>query len=60
MAYTIIKNGDNTQSSVVELVVDTRAEIETLPTTYGVGSDAIVIEDSSVWMLGNDMLWHEI
>lgn len=60
MAFKTIKNGDTTQSDVVEIVVDSRNEVETLPTTYGVGSTAIVIEDSSVWMLGNDKLWHEI
>lgn len=60
MAYTTIKNGDNTQSTVVEIVIDTRAEINDLPTNYGVGSDAIVLDDSSVWMLGNDKIWHEL
>ncbi len=24
------------------------------------GSSCIVLEDSSVWMLGNDNIWHEI
>lgn len=60
MAYIITKNGDITQSSVVEICVDYRVDIEDLPTNYGVGSDAIVLEDSSVWMLGNDFEWHEL
>ena len=60
MAYKIMKNGDNTQSAIVELVVDTLAEIEDLPTTFGAGSDAVVIENSSVWMLGCDKVWHEL
>lgn len=60
MAYKIISNGTNIQSSVVELVVDTLTELEDVPTTFGVGSDAIVLEDSSVWMLGNDKTWHEL
>ena len=60
MAYTIMKNGDNTQSSIVKLCVDTRAEINDLPTNYGIGSDAIVLDDSSVWLLGNDFKWHEL
>ena len=60
MAYKIIANGEDVQNSVVEIVVDYRAEIGTLPTEYSAGSDAIVIEDSSVWMLGNDKTWHEI
>ena len=60
MAFTIMKNGDNTQSTIVELLVDTRAEINDLPTNYGIGSDAIVLDDSSVWMLGSDFEWHEL
>lgn len=60
MAYKIIANGEDVQSSVVEIIVDTRADMDTLPTDYSAGSDSIVIEDSSVWMLGNDKQWHEI
>lgn len=60
MAYRLIANGEDIQSGVVELVVDARSEIATLPTDYNPGSDAIVLEDSSVWMLGNDKEWHEI
>lgn len=60
MAYKVISNGGNVQSSVVEVIVDTLAEIAELPTDFGVGSDCICLEDSSVWMLGNDKTWHEI
>ena len=60
MAYKIIRNGDNTQSSVVEIVVDTLAELDDVPTDFGVGSDMIVLENSSVFMLGNDKEWHEL
>lgn len=60
MAYKVTSNGSNIQSDVVELVVDTTAELNDVPTTFGVGSDAIVLEDSSVWMLGNDKQWHEL
>ena len=58
--YQVIKNGDNTQSNVVEIVADTLEDKDTVPTTFGVGSDCIVLEDSSVWMLGNDKVWHEL
>ena len=58
MAYKIISNGVNIQSDVKEIVVDTLAEMDDLPTNFGVGSDAICLEDSSVWMLGNDNTWH--
>ena len=59
-SYTIISNGPNVSSSVCELVVDTLAELQDpdFPTSFGVGSDCIVLEDSSVWMLGNDKTWH--
>lgn len=60
MAYKVIKNSDTTQPYVVEIVADTTADVANLPTTYGIGSDCIVLENSSVWMLGNDQTWHEI
>ena len=46
----------NSQSGVVEIVADTLDDIQDLPTIddVGVGSDCIVLEDSSVYMLGND------
>lgn len=60
MAYTINKNGDNTQSSMVELTVDSVSDIETLPTTYLPGSTCVVIDGTMVYMLGNDRVWHEL
>ena len=60
MAYTINKNGDNTQSAMVEITVDTVSEIVSLPTTYLPGSTCFVIESSAVYMLGNDKTWHEL
>ena len=50
----------NSQSGVVEIVADTLDDIQDLPTTddVGVGSDCIVLEDSSVYMLGNDNEQH--
>ena len=56
----IYKNGDNTQSAVVEIVVDTVAEVEELETKYSPGSACIVLENSSVYMLGTDKTWHEL
>ena len=60
MAYKITTNGNNTQSSVVEIVADALSDIEDLPTDVGVGSECICIENSSVWLLGNDFTWHEL
>ena len=58
--YKVIANGEDVQQTVVEIIADTRSDINTIPKTYSAGSSCIVIEDSSVWMLGNDKTWHEI
>lgn len=60
MAYRITKTGNETSDSVVELVADAAADILELPTTYGPGSTVFVIATSSVYMLGNDKVWHQI
>lgn len=54
--FKVIKNFQCT----VEAVADDRADIQEASTEYGAGSTCFVIEDSSVWMLGNDDEWHEI
>lgn len=58
--YSIKQQGDTVQSYVIEAVTDTCADIASLPTTWAVGSTCLVIEDSSVWILGNDLIWHEL
>lgn len=58
--YSIKQQGDTVQTYVIEAVADTRADIASLPTTWAVGSTCLVIEDSSVWILGNDLIWHEL
>ena len=58
--FSVTANGDNIQSSVVEIVADNLTDITNLPTEYGVGSSCIVLENSSVWMLGNDKVWHQL
>lgn len=62
MAYRIIKNGDTTPGSVVEIIADELTDIAELPTAdeVGVGSDCLCLEDSSVRILGNDGEWHQI
>ena len=58
---TVTQNGNSIQSSVVELVADTLQDLDEAPVDYyGVGSNCIVLEDSSVWVLGNDRFWHQI
>lgn len=58
--FKVYKNSDTTTSYVVEIVADTIDDIEDLPTNFTPGSDCIVLEDSSVWMLGNDEVWHRL
>lgn len=60
MAYSVYRNSDHTAAYVNELIADTTADIENLPTDYTPGSTCIVIEDSSIWILGNDKAWHKI
>ena len=58
--YKIIKNGDNTSSGVAEFVADELTDIDTLPVDVSAGSSCICLENSSVWMLGNDGVWHQL
>lgn len=60
MAYSIIQQGDTVETYVISAIVDTKADIETLPTEWKSGSSCLVLEDSSVWMLGNDKVWHSL
>ena len=43
-------------------IADTIADIANLPgkEKCAIGSNCFVIENSSVYMLGNDNIWHEI
>ena len=58
--YNIKQQGDTVQNGVIEFVADTRADIDEIPTNWAMGSTCLVIEDSSVWILGSDKIWHEI
>lgn len=63
--YKVIANGEDVQQNVVEIVADTLndlndLQVETTTAYYGAGSSCIVLENSSVWMLGNDKIWHEL
>jgi hypothetical protein len=61
MAYSIVQQGDTVQYNIYEVQIDTRNDVEDLPTdSWGAGSSCICLEDSSVWMLGNDKKWHEL
>lgn len=58
--YSIIRQGDTDQYDVISLVVDTEADVKDIPTNCAPGSSCLVLEDSSVYILGNDKKWHTI
>ena len=60
--YNVRKASDNISPYIMEYVVSTRADIDTLPVkpTCAAGSTCICLEDSSVWMFGDDSIWHEL
>lgn len=58
--YNIIRQGDTDQNNILQYCCDTREDLAKLPTADGAGSTCIIIEDSSVWMLGTDKEWHKI
>jgi len=60
MAFKITQQGDTVESYMIECICDKLSDLETLPKDWPAGSSCLVIENSSVWMLGLDGLWHEI
>ena len=58
--YNITRQGDTDQYDLMSYMCDNLADIDILPTNCGAGSTCIIIEDSSVWMLGTDKEWHKI
>ena len=55
-----IGQGGNVQYNVVELIIDTAAEIIDLPTNVAPGSTCFVIENSTVYMLNGNGEWKEL
>lgn len=58
--YSIIQQGNAVNTYILSLVVDLKSDVSNLPTDIETGSTCICLENSSVWMLGNDKVWHEI
>ena len=60
---TISKQGDKASTYLTEFIVDYLSDVFSLPHLYddvATGSTCFVIENSSVYMLGSDDIWHEI
>lgn len=58
--YVITKEGDHTYAYVKEAQCDLLADVANLPTDWQPGSSCICLENSSVWELGQDLVWHEL
>ena len=54
--FTITKNFQMN----VEAIADERTDITTAPTSVGIGSACLVLEDSSVWVLNSQHKWQEL
>lgn len=62
MAYVITKQSGVTNGYLQSFNADKRKDIETLPVPPDckAGSDCLVIEDGSVWMLNSEGIWKEL
>ena len=60
--YATTKTSGNTTVYVMEFVVDTLDDIASLPThpMCAPGSSCLVLENSSVWILGINNVWKQI
>jgi len=60
MGYSSYQNSDNVVPYYMAFVADMLTDVNKLPTNCAPGSTCIVIENSSLWMLGTDNQWHEM
>lgn len=60
--YAATKTGGEITAYVMEFVVDNLSDIDTLPVSpkCAPGSSCLVLENSSVWILGIDNIWKQI
>lgn len=49
--YSVIKNNDDSTYGITELVINTVADLASVPTSYASGSSCLCIETSDVYML---------
>lgn len=59
MINMVSQNGD-VKYNVVEFVVDMPADIKNLPTTVAMGSSALVLSNSEVYVLNGEKEWVKI
>lgn len=57
MGYSIMKQNDKIQYNIVEYIVDSASEINTLPTDIGSGSTCLVTGTSEVYVLNTSKQW---
>ena len=57
MGYSIMKQNDKIQYNIVEYIVDSTSEINTLPTDIGPGSTCLVTGTSEVYVLNTNKQW---
>lgn len=55
--YNLYAQNGDTQYNVMEYVVDTPEDIDFLPTNGAMGSSAIVISTSELYMLNSQKEW---
>lgn len=60
MSYSIMKQNDNTSPYVTEFIVDTVADISSLPTSVAPGSVCLIANSSQVYVLNNTNEWVEL
>lgn len=60
MNYNYISQGGNKQYNVVDLVVDTDADVADLPTNVAPGSTCFVVDTSKAYMFKISGEWKEL
>lgn len=60
MGYNTLSQSGHTTYGIKEFVVDTVEDVKKLPTDIPMGSAALVIENSSVWILNSQKDWKEL
>ena len=60
MAINMMSENGKIKYGIYEFVVDTLSEIQSLPKDAKPGSSALVLENSSVYMLNGNHEWREL